>query len=60
MYGEYAELTPLRRNITIDDVGAAAVWLCSDMASATTGEILFVDSGYNILGIPSTSDEPSS
>jgi enoyl-[acyl-carrier protein] reductase I len=60
MYGEYAELTPLRRNITIDDVGAAAAWLCSDMASATTGEILFVDSGYNILGIPSTSDEPSS
>jgi enoyl-[acyl-carrier protein] reductase I len=59
MYGEYAELTPLRRNITIDDVGAAAAWLCSDMASATTGEILFVDSGYNILGIPSTSDEPS-
>jgi enoyl-[acyl-carrier protein] reductase I len=60
MYGDYAAATPLRRNITVDEVGAAAVWLCSDMASATTGDVLFVDSGYNILGIPSPSDEPSS
>jgi enoyl-[acyl-carrier protein] reductase I len=60
MYSQYAEQTPLRRNITIDDVGAAAVWLCSDLASATTGEILFVDSGYNILGIPSPTEGPSS
>jgi enoyl-[acyl-carrier protein] reductase I len=50
MYREFASVAPLRKNVTIDDVGAAAVWLCSDMASAVTGEVLFVDSGYNILG----------
>ncbi|MGB9641084.1 MAG: SDR family oxidoreductase, partial [Anaerolineales bacterium] len=37
--------------VTIEDVGNAAVFLCSDMASKTTGEVLYVDSGYNILGI---------
>lgn len=51
MYKRYAEIAPLRSNITIEDVGNAAVFLCSDLASKTTGEVLFVDSGYNILGI---------
>lgn len=47
----YAALTPLRSGVTIDDVGGAALWLSSDLASSVTGEVLFVDSGYNILGI---------
>jgi enoyl-[acyl-carrier protein] reductase I len=51
MHREFPQMTPLKESITIDDVGAAAVWLASDMASKTTGEVLFVDSGYNILGL---------
>lgn len=50
MYGEFANLAPLGRNITIDDVGNAAVYLCSDMASGVTGEVHYVDAGYNIMG----------
>lgn len=44
------ERTPLRRNVTIEEVGNAAAFLCSDLASGITGEVLFVDTGYNILG----------
>jgi enoyl-[acyl-carrier protein] reductase I len=51
MHREFTKIAPLKENITIDDIGAAAVWLVSDMASKTTGEVLFVDSGYNILGL---------
>ena len=47
----YASITPLQRGVTIDDVGGAALWLSSDLAHNVTGEVLFVDSGYNILGI---------
>ncbi len=39
--------TPLRRNITIEEVGNAAAFLCSDLASGITGEILYVDAGFN-------------
>jgi enoyl-[acyl-carrier protein] reductase I len=42
---------PLRRSITTADVGNAAAFLCSDMASGITGEITYVDAGYNILGM---------
>ncbi len=52
MYRQFAEIAPLHENVTSDDVGGAAVFLCSDLAAKTTGEVLFVDSGYNILGIP--------
>jgi enoyl-[acyl-carrier protein] reductase I len=52
LYRYFASIAPLGRNITIDDIGGAAVWLSSDMAAAVTGEVLFVDSGYNILGVP--------
>jgi enoyl-[acyl-carrier protein] reductase I len=51
MYRQFAEMAPLRQNIAIEDVGKAAVFLCSDLAPKTTGEILYVDSGYNILGL---------
>ena len=43
---------PLKRNVTIDEVGNAAAFLCSDLASGITGEILYVDGGYNIVGVP--------
>jgi enoyl-[acyl-carrier protein] reductase I len=42
---------PLRRNVTIDDVGNAAAFLCSDLASGITGEIMYVDAGYNTVGM---------
>jgi enoyl-[acyl-carrier protein] reductase I len=43
--------TPLRRNVTIEDVGNAAAFLCSDLAAGITGEITYVDAGYNITGM---------
>ncbi|MEM7540034.1 MAG: enoyl-ACP reductase [Pseudomonadota bacterium] len=42
---------PLRRNVTIEEVGNVAAFLCSDMASAVTGEITYVDCGFNIMGM---------
>lgn len=57
MHREFAQYNPLRRGITIEDLGHTAVWLCSDMSSAITGEIVFVDSGYNILGVVIPEDE---
>ena len=42
---------PLRRNVTIEEVGNVGAFLCSDRASAVTGEITYVDCGFNIVGI---------
>jgi enoyl-[acyl-carrier protein] reductase I len=50
--GEVAGKSPLRRNVTADDVANAAVFLASDLSSAITGHVLYVDAGYNIVGIP--------
>jgi enoyl-[acyl-carrier protein] reductase I len=44
------QVSPLRRNVTIDEVGNVAAFLCSDRASAVTGEITYVDCGYNAVG----------
>jgi enoyl-[acyl-carrier protein] reductase I len=52
MYRHFAELAPLQQNVTVEDVGSAAVFLCSDLAAKTTGQVLYVDSGYNIMGVP--------
>lgn len=46
-----ADKTPLRRTVTTDDVGNAAAFLCSDLASGVTGEILYVDAGYSHVGM---------
>jgi enoyl-[acyl-carrier protein] reductase I len=56
MYGGFADVAPLRANITPEDVGRSAVYLASDLSSAVTGEVLYVDGGFNVLGVP-TSDE---
>ncbi len=45
------EKAPLQRNVTQTDVGKSAVYLASDLSTGTTGEVLFVDSGYNIVGV---------
>ena len=47
----HAERSPMGRNITHDDVAKAALFLASDLSSGVTGEILHVDTGYNIMGI---------
>ena len=52
MYGSFADVAPLRANITPEDVGRTAVYLASDLSSAVTGEVLYVDGGFNILGVP--------
>jgi len=54
MYGKFRDVAPLRRNVTIDDVGGAAVYLASDLSTAVTGEVLYVDAGFSILGVPTS------
>ncbi len=49
--GEVAKRSPLRRNAVAEDVGNVAVFLASDLSSAVTGHVLYVDAGYNIVGI---------
>jgi enoyl-[acyl-carrier protein] reductase I len=49
--------TPLKRNVTIQDVGNASAFLCSDLASGITGEILHVDAGYSTVGMSFAIDE---
>ena len=44
--------SPLRKNVTIDEVGNSGMYLLSDLSSAVTGEIHYVDSGFNIMGMP--------
>ncbi|WP_456380191.1 enoyl-ACP reductase FabI [Thiolapillus sp.] len=51
MLAEAEKKTPLRRNVTIEEVGNAATFLCSDLASGITGDVLYVDSGYHIVGM---------
>lgn len=49
--GHVAEKAPLRRNITQEEVAGSALYLCSPLARGVTGEIHFVDCGYNIIGL---------
>jgi len=51
MLHHVASFTPLRRNVTIEEVGNAAAFLCSDLASGITGEVLYVDAGYSHVGM---------
>ncbi|HYJ87842.1 MAG TPA: enoyl-ACP reductase [Pyrinomonadaceae bacterium] len=51
MLKQHAERAPLRRNVEPREVGNTAVFLCSSMSSAITGEVIYVDCGYSILGI---------
>jgi enoyl-[acyl-carrier protein] reductase I len=51
MLGHVAAATPLRRNVTSAEVGNAAAFLCSDLASGITGEVLYVDAGYSHVGM---------
>jgi len=57
--GDFSEIlkyneknSPLRKNVTIDEVGNSAMYLLSDLSSGVTAEVHFVDAGYNIMGMP--------
>lgn len=56
MYKQFAHSAPLRRHVTSEDVGNTALWLCSDLGSAVTGETIFVDCGAHMLGIATPDD----
>lgn len=49
LMSQFEERAPLRRNVTLEDVGSAALFLCSDMGAGVTGEVLHVDLGFNVL-----------
>lgn len=51
MLAKGEQTAPLRRNVSIEEVGNAAAFLCSDLASGITGEVLYVDAGYHIMGL---------
>lgn len=51
MLDHFEENAPLRRNVTTDEVGNVAAFMCSDLASGITGEITYVDCGWNTLGM---------
>ncbi|MDF2940728.1 MAG: enoyl-ACP reductase [Gammaproteobacteria bacterium] len=57
MLDHVAQVSPLKRNVSIEEVGNVAAFLSSDLASAITGEILHVDCGFSTVGIPSISEE---
>jgi len=51
MLAHNAAAAPLKRNVTTDDVGNAAAFLCSDLAAGITGQVVYVDAGYSIVGM---------
>jgi enoyl-[acyl-carrier protein] reductase I len=51
MLKHHAERAPLRRNVELEEIGNAALFLLSPMSSGITGEVMFVDAGYNIVGL---------
>jgi enoyl-[acyl-carrier protein] reductase I len=57
MYNQFVNVAPLRENVTAEDVGDAAVFLASDLSKHITGEIMYVDSGFNIIGIADKSGD---
>jgi enoyl-[acyl-carrier protein] reductase I len=59
MYKHFADMSPMRENVTIDDVGNAAVFLASDLSKRITGEVLYVDSGFNTVGVQMSAGKES-
>jgi enoyl-[acyl-carrier protein] reductase I len=57
LHSRFRDIAPLRRNIGIEEVGNAAVYLSSDLAAGVTGEVHYVDAGYNIVGLPIADDD---
>jgi enoyl-[acyl-carrier protein] reductase I len=59
MLAKVGEASPLKRNVSIDDVGNTAAFLSSDLASGITGQVLYVDAGYNIVGMSFDEETPA-
>ena len=57
MYRYSEQASPLRRPVSKEDVGNTALWLASDLSSAVTGEVIYVDAGYHILGLTMHPDD---
>ena len=51
MVQTHAERAALKRNVTVEEVGNSALFLCSDLSSGITGEIVYVDAGYRFMGM---------
>ena len=56
MLSHVAATAPIKRNVTIDDVGNAAAFLCSELAAGISGEVLYVDGGYHTVGMSFPAD----
>lgn len=56
LYGSFRDVAPLRRNVTLEDVGSTAVYLASNLSAGVTGEVIHVDAGFSILGVPLPED----
>jgi enoyl-[acyl-carrier protein] reductase I len=52
MFSFQKQHSPLRRSVTIEEIGGAALYLLSDLSSGVTGDIHYVDAGYNIISMP--------
>ena len=59
MYKHFADISPMRENVTIEDVGNAAVFLASNLSARITGEVLYVDSGFNTIGVQMSPEKGS-
>jgi enoyl-[acyl-carrier protein] reductase I len=57
MLHKVGETSPLKRNVTVEDVGNAAAFLCSDLAAGVTGQVLYVDAGFSIVGMSFDAEE---
>lgn len=57
MLAHVAAVSPIRRNVTIEDVGNAAAFLCSDLAAGITGEVTYVDGGFNTVAMSFPGEE---
>jgi len=57
VYKWQGEHAPLRRNVTLEDIGGAGVYLMSDLSAGVTGEVMYVDSGYNVIGMVNLSED---
>ena len=51
MFKVYEEKSPLKRSCTLEELGATATWLASDGAASVTGQVIYVDGGYEIVGM---------
>jgi enoyl-[acyl-carrier protein] reductase I len=56
MFAFQQQHSPLKRGVTLDELGGAGLYLLSDLSTGVTGEIHFVDSGYNVIAMPQPDD----